>query len=108
MRNFLANIKTPMVVSFLLVLPFIMLELINRRTFNDGFPVALFVILWLLPAIFILILTLIVRSARAGNNVMANPVSLLIRVVLFAILAFLWVSLLNDQMPCFLGVPNCD
>lgn len=23
-------------------------------------------------------------------------------------LAFLWVGLVSDQMPCFLGVPNCD
>jgi hypothetical protein len=24
------------------------------------------------------------------------------------LLAWLWVGLIHDQMPCFLGVPNCN
>lgn len=89
MKNFLVNLRIPAVISFLLVIPFVMLELVNRRNFNESFPVAMFVVLWLLPAIFILILMPIVRNVRTGNNLMANPVSLLMRITLLAILAFL-------------------
>jgi hypothetical protein len=28
--------------------------------------------------------------------------------ILFALLAFFWIAVLADQMPCFLGVHNCD
>jgi hypothetical protein len=40
---------------------------------------------------------------------MANPIALLLRVVLLGLVAIGWVNLVRDQMPCFLGgVPGCD
>jgi hypothetical protein len=83
-------------------------EAVNRREFNEGFPFPLFIIMWLLPVIFILIGMPIVRNVRAGNSLMASPITLLIRVILLVLIAWFWVSLLVDQWPCFLGVPNCD
>jgi hypothetical protein len=32
----------------------------------------------------------------------------LLRVVFLAFIARMWIGILIDQMPCFLGVPNCD
>jgi len=64
--------------------------------------------MWLLPLIFILTVMPIVRNLRAGNSLIAQPVSLLIRIVILVSVAWMWTSLLIDQMPCFLGVPNCD
>jgi hypothetical protein len=59
--------------------------------------------------IFIALLMPIVRNLRqAGNSLMANPVGLLLRIVFLLLIAWMWASLLIDQMPCFLGVPNCD
>lgn len=108
LKNMLINLRSPALISLLLVLPFMILELINRQGFNEGFPIPLFVIMWLLPLIFIVVLMPIVRNVRAGNSLMASPISLLIRVVLLILIAWMWTSLLIDQMPCFLGVPNCD
>jgi hypothetical protein len=108
MQTMLTNIKLPALISFLLVLPLMVMELINRRNFNEGFPFPLFIIIWLLSVLFILAGMPIVRSARAGSNILANPILLLVRVVLMVFLAWFWVVLLIDQLPCFLGVPNCD
>ncbi len=102
------NLKVPAIVSAVLVLPFMILELVNRRDFHDGFPIVLFGLMWLLSLSFIVILMPVLRSPPAGNRNMPNPLSLLPRIVFLILIAWLWVDLILDQMPCFLGVPNCD
>jgi hypothetical protein len=81
MPSILTNLRWLAIISFLLVIPFMVMEIVNRRNFNDGFPIPLFVIMWLLPLLFILTATPMVRSIRAGNSFIANPVILLVRVV---------------------------
>ena len=108
MQTILTNLKSPALISFLIVLPFMILELVNRRNFNADFPFPLFIIMWLLPMLFILTGMPIIRNIRAGNSILANPVILLIRVVFLIFITWFWTALLIDQMPCFLGVPNCD
>lgn len=108
MRRILIQLRSPAIISSLLVLPFVSLEMITRRGFDEGFPFLLFGILWLLPVTFILTLIPIVRNWRAIDTVRTYPVSLLLRVAFLILVAWLWVSILSDQMPCFLGVPNCD
>jgi hypothetical protein len=108
MQNMLANLRTPAITSFLFILPFMVMELINRRNFNEGFPFPLFIILWLLPVLFILTGMSIVRNVRTGNSLLANPMFLLIQVVFLGFLVWMWFGIVMDQMPCFLGVPNCD
>jgi len=108
MKNILTNLRSPSIISFILVFPFMFLELANRRNFHEGFPIALFGLMWLLPVVFILILMPMSRSLRTGNSIITNPIILLIRVVFLALIAWMWLGLLIDQMPCFLGVPNCD
>lgn len=49
-----------------------------------------------------------VREARAGNSLIANPFSLVLRVAVLILIAWLWIGSVVDQMPCFPGVPNCD
>ena len=108
MKNILINLRSPALASFLLVLPFVILELVNRRNFHEGFPLILFGLMWLLPVAFLLILVTLVRSARAGQGLLAKPLNLLIRVAALALIALMWGGLLADQLRCFLGVPNCD
>ena len=108
MQTILTNIRFPTILSFMLIIPFMIMEVVNRRNFNEGFPIPLFIFMWLLPLLFMLTGMTIVRSVRAGNNVLAKPVFLLIRVVILIFIAWFWAALLIDQMPCFLGVPNCD
>jgi hypothetical protein len=83
-------------------LPFLVLELVNRREFGEGFHVALFVLLWMLPAGIVGMTRSMIRRRRPGAAGMA------LRVSLVGLFAWLWVGLFIDQMPCFLGVPNCD
>jgi hypothetical protein len=108
MKTISLNLILPAIISFALVLPFMILELVNRREFHESFPIQLFVIMWLLPVAFILILMPIVRNVRTGNSLMAHPVILVIRVVFLVFIAIMWTRTVIDQMPCFMGVPFCD
>ena len=108
MKNLLVSLKSPAILSLLLVTPFMVMEVVNRRNFKEDFPVALFGVMWLLPVVFLLILVPVVRSARAGNPPMANPVKFLLSISLLVLIVIVWVGILLDQMPCFLGVPLCD
>lgn len=100
------NLITHAMISLVLVLPFMVLELINRRNFSTDFPVPLFGMMWLLTFSFILLLIPVARSLR--NKQLKKPLGLAARVVLLAIVASIWIRLVVDQLPCFLGVPNCD
>ena len=108
MQTLLTNFRLPALISFLLVIPFMIMEVVNRRNLSEGFPIPLFVIMWLLPLLFILTVTPIIRNVRAGNSLLATPILLLVRVVFLSFLVWMWFGILLDQMPCFLGVPNCD
>jgi len=108
MKNIFTNFRSPAIIGLLLVIPFMIMEAVNTRNLNAIFNVPLFSMMWLLPVAFILILTPIVQSVRMGNRLMARPVNLLIRVLFLVFIAWMWTSILIDQMPCFLGVPNCD
>jgi hypothetical protein len=92
----------------MLVLPFMILEWVNRREFHEEFPLALFGILWLLPFIFIAILLPLVKDICTGARLLANPVMLLLRVGILTLVTVLWVGTVIDQLPCFLGIPFCD
>lgn len=96
----------PTVVGFLLVVPFAVLELVNRRGFNDGFPFVLFALLWMLPATLVSLSMSTIKVFRSDRA--RASASLVLRIITLGVIAWFWISLLTDQMPCFLGVPNCD
>jgi len=108
MRNILASIRLPAAISFLLILPFMIMEAVNRRTFREDFPIPLFVIMWLLAFLFIRAGIPIIRHPRAGKSAQTSPMRLLVRLLFLAFFAGLWVFIVIDQIPCFLGVPLCD
>lgn len=110
MKNIAANPKLAAIISFLLVLPFALLDLLFNplRRQNVLAQIVLFGLLWLLPMVFIVILAPIVQSVRAGNNILTSPVTLLFRVAFLVIIAWMWGAAIIDQLPCFIGVPNCD
>ena len=108
MKNIFTNFRSPAIIGLLFVIPFMIMEVVNTQNFNAVFNIPLFGIMWLLPTIFIVILVPIVRNIRTGNSLIANPISLLISVIFLMLIALMWTGLLMDQMPCFLGVPNCD
>ena len=74
MQAIFKTIGSSTLVSFLLILPFMIMEVVNRRNFNEDFPFMLFFVLWLNLFAISLILLPIVRGRRTGNHDMANPV----------------------------------
>ncbi len=97
-------------ISFALVLPFAILEALNQSITRQSAPglIVLFGLLWLLPMVFLVILVPLVRSIRAGNSVIARPINLALRLASLAFITMIWTGMVMDQLPCFLGVPNCD
>lgn len=108
MGRLVIQLRSPAIISTLLVLSLVSLEAISRRSFGESFPFPLFATLWLLSVAFILTLRPVVRTLRGGDTIKPGRVTILARVALLVLVAWLWASLLLDQMPCFLGVPNCD
>ena len=110
MSNLTTDLRSAAVISFALVLPLMILEALNNTITRQSAPglALLFGTMWLLPAVFVVALMPLVRSVRVGQGVLANPVSLSLRVAFLALIAMVWMWALADQLPCFLGVPNCD
>lgn len=108
MKPIFAHLRSPAIVSFFLVLPFMLLEAINRRNFGEGFPIPLFIFLWLLQVAFMVTLMPPIQSIQAGMSIIKSPILLLIRVVILVVVLWMWMGIVTDQMPCFLGVPSCD
>ena len=110
MKTMLANPISATVISFIFcVLPFMILEWMTRSDAprSDASPI-LWIVMWLPSAVFMAILMPMVRSLRrVGNSILANPVSLLLRVGILVFLAWMWGTLVIDQMPCFLGGSGC-
>lgn len=74
MRATLKTLGSSALISLLLILPFMVMEVVNRQNFNEEFPIALFFGLWLSLFAISLILLPIMRARRTGNHDMANPV----------------------------------
>ncbi len=110
MRTITNDFTSAAMISSILILPLVILEFLNRSVTKDNASdlVLLFGVLWLLPTVFIIVLKPILRTARTGKSLMAKPVTLLLRVASLVLIATLWGWGFMDQLPCFLGTPNCD
>jgi hypothetical protein len=109
-RGTFANLGSAALISAFLVLPFATLQFTNNIVTRRDIPglIVLFGLLLFLPMAFVLILSAMVQTARMGNSIVANPLGLLFRLVLMAFCAGMWGAIIIDQLPCFLGAPNCD
>lgn len=103
MQVHLGTITRSAIISTVVVLPFLVLELVNTQP-QASFPLSLFVFLWLLP-FFVLLLLL---PARRWLHDKERLPQFWIRVLAAALLYAFWLIVLIDQLPCFLGVPDCD
>jgi hypothetical protein len=50
----------------------------------------------------------IASTLREGGSLFAHPLNLIIAAFILSTFAIGFTSLLIDQWPCFIGVPNCD
>ena len=74
MQTTLKILGPSVLMSFLLILPLMIMEVVNRRNFNEDFPTFLFFVMWLnLFAVSIMLLP-IVFSKRTSNHDMADSV----------------------------------
>jgi hypothetical protein len=110
MQKLLKNspITFAIVLGFVLLIPFVALEVVNRWKFNESFPFALFTFAWVLQTAFVYIGLPIVKTIRSGKSVTNNPLQLAIRVAGMLLIAYIWGGWVVDQWPCLMGVPNCD
>jgi hypothetical protein len=72
MQTILKTLGLSALISFLLILPFMIMEVVNRRNFNEDFPFVLFFGLWLNLFAISLILLPILRTRWTGDHDMAN------------------------------------
>ena len=107
MKSNPAVLMTSTVISLLLIIPFIILELINRP-YQNGFPFPLFAFMWLLAGIVIFSVMPFVKFALGRKQITLSHTAIIIRVAVLILSAWMFFGIINDQMPCFLGVPNCD
>lgn len=76
MKNTLKNIGLAAGISFLMLLPFLLMELVNRQSFRvagEEFPIPLFIFLFVWGMVFISILVPIVQSLQARGYESASP-----------------------------------
>lgn len=106
MKLTLTRLERAALVGFVLVVPFLFLELMNRRHYEEYFPFPLFGFLWFLPAAFTLVLTRLL--SQHGRRAALHGIHLVLGGALLLLIAGLWIGLVADQMPCFLGVQFCD
>ena len=99
---------TPLLISAALVAPFIVLKWANRRTFREEFPWVLFAFMSVHSLVIVLALTPPVRRLRAEGTFGALAPVNWAGILLGAVLGFAYAGVVIDQLPCFLGVPNCD
>ena len=127
MKNILTNPRSAAIISFLLALPLAVLfpiAVFKIEPFNglfetlfteaDGYSqntlgriVTVGAMVCLVAACIVSLMP-IVRNVRAGKSIMVNPINLLLAVAILLYTTFLLGSAIIDQIPCFMGVPNCD
>jgi hypothetical protein len=56
----------------------------------------------------VIVRTPIIRAIQAGGSLTAYRVNLALGIVVLFFLAMFVIGIVVDQLPCFLGVPNCD
>lgn len=90
MQSTLKSFGLSALISFLINLPFLIMEIINRRQFNEEFPFFLFFALWLNVFAVVLLVMPILRTKKQEltnqntNTLLTNPKSsLLISILLF-------------------------
>lgn len=97
-------------ISTALVAPLVLLDLrhnpLTRQDLGDFS--ALFGLLWVLPAVFVVVAMPVVRTVATRGGVLLRPGVFLLQVAALLVLAAMWAVIVADQMPCFLGAPNCD
>jgi hypothetical protein len=104
----LKSFVTSLLISSTLIAPFIILQWVNRRAFHEDFPFVLFTFMSLHSLFIVFLLTPALRRLRSEGHVRALKLRHWAGLVFSAVLILAYADVVIDQLPCFLGVPNCD
>ena len=91
-----------------LVVPFFALEWVNRRAFNEEFPLMLFTFMSIHALLIGLLLAPVLQCLQAQRNLRTLKIGHWVGLLFAIFLIYGYVGVLIDQFPCFMGVPNCD
>jgi hypothetical protein len=97
-----------LLISATLVVPFFGLQLVTRGAAHEEFPFVLFLFMSLHSLLIVLLLTAPIRRLRVERSLSALGLGHWAGLILALFLVFVYVNVIIDQLPCFLGVPNCD
>ena len=110
------NLGSPALVATAVAIPFLVLELVSRvgeaseaLDASYWFGVSLlFALMWLIVFGCVLLFRVVVRDITYGGYVAGHPLRFSLRVGLLLVLVAAFAAIVFDQLPCFLGEPNCD
>lgn len=94
-------------IGLIFTAPFFILEWFTTSGFTGSdFPFVLFLFMWVNASVFILLLLSVFTDLRVvGGKFNAGWV--LLKTVFLVMVLSAWVTILIDQMPCFLGGSGC-
>ena len=95
-------------IGFVLLFPFVYLELVNRAAFHEMFPIQIFAFTWFLQSAFIYLIASIIVDAHEGKSINFRGPMFIIRIYLLILVVSVWYAWIDDQWSCLMGVLNCD
>lgn len=100
MRTVIKNMPFVLAIAwgFVILVPFVILEVVNRWQYRETFPYELFTFAWALQTVFVY-LFMSKPTSRMGS---------FLRIIGLVAIAYIWGGWVVDQWPCLMGVPNCD
>jgi hypothetical protein len=104
----LKSIVISVLISSALVAPFIVLQWLNRRTFHEDFPFVLFTFMSLHSLLIVFLVAPALRRLRSERRLRALKFGHWAGLVLSVGLMVVYADVVIDQLPCFVGKPNCD
>lgn len=104
-QKIIGQLVVAVVIGFLLTVPFFITEAITTSGFvTSGFPLALFNTMWVIASLFMF---LVIPFVMAKGRPKGRTLYIVLRIALILILARMWIGLVIDQWPCFLGATGC-
>jgi hypothetical protein len=88
--------------------PFFVLQVVNRRAFHEELPFVLFTFMFAHALLIAFALTPTLRCLHAERSLGALRLGHWAGLLAGAVLVYAYAGVVSDQLPCFLGVPNCD
>lgn len=109
MEKLSSKIIIAILAGLLLNTPFAIGEFVhfNPTDPRSGFPLPLFIAMWVEVGVFTYLLLSVVETLRRGFR-HAKPILFGLQILILTIFAWAWVTLIIDQWPCFfLGGNGC-